>query len=127
MSFEEFDAFQEELERAEKEQEEKTKLNKKENEDDWGFSQVLQERQKHKDALRERLEAQNFSKKEIEKLFKIISDAEYEMEEVKKQYNYKAKIKGSGVKLQQDLLNIQAKMKENFDKEFYRILKEKRM
>ena len=55
-----------------------------------------------------------------------ISKAEQEMEVVKVQYNYKAKIKGSGVKLQQDLINIQLKMKEEFDKEFLKILKEKK-
>ena len=127
MSFDEFSVFQEEIEKAEKEQEEQLKLNKKKEEaDDWGFGEVLKERQKHKDALRQRLAAQNFSEKEIEKLFKIISKAEEEMEKVKSRYNYKAKISGSGIKLRNDLVEIQMKMKEEFDKEFMKILTEKK-
>lgn len=128
MSFEEFDAFQEELERAQKEQEEQAKLNKKKEEkvNDWGFSEVLKERQKHKDALRNRLLAQNFNEKEIEKLFKIISKAELEMEELKSKFDYSAKIVGSGIKLQKDLIEVQRKMKEEFDKEFIKILQSKK-
>lgn len=127
MSFEEFSEFQEELEKAQKEQEEHSKLNKKENEgDDWGFGEVLKERQKHKDALRKRLVAQKFTNKEIDRLFKIISRAEEEMEIIKSKFDYKAKIVGSGVKLQKDLVQIQLKMKEEFDKEFKRIIQEKK-
>ena len=127
MGFEEFNAFQEELERAEKEQEEQLELTKKNDKhDDWGFVEVLKERQKHKDALRKRLEILRFNEKEIEKLFKIISKAEHKMEEVKSKYDYKAKIKGSGVKLQNDLLEIQIKMKEEFDKEFKNIFQQKK-
>ncbi|MBE7708003.1 MAG: hypothetical protein E7Z88_04760 [Cyanobacteria bacterium SIG27] len=125
MSFEDFQEIQEQLERAQKEQEQKEKLQKEEQIDDFGFSEVLEERQKHKDALRERLEKQNFSKKEIEKLFDIISKAEIEMEEVKAKFDYKAKVPGSGVKLQQDLIDIQKKMKLEFDIEFYKILLKK--
>ena len=126
MSFEEFQEFQEQLERAQKEEEQKEKLKKEEHIDDFGFSKVLEERQKHKDALRRRLEILKFNEKEINKLFEIISKAEVEMEEVKAKYDYKAKIAGSGVKLQNDLIAIQKKMKEDFDKEFKRIIEKKR-
>lgn len=126
MSFEEFQEFQEQLERAQKEQEQKEMLQKPEQIDDFGFSKVLDERQKHKDSLRRRLEIQKFSENEIDKLFKIISKAEIEMEEVKSKFDYKAKIRGSGVKLQQDLIAIQKKMKEDFDKEFKKIIEKKR-
>lgn len=124
MSFEDFSEFQNELERA---QDELDKINKQEQKtDDFGFSEVLKERQKHKDALRLRLERQNFTKKEIEKLFKIISKAEDEMEKIKAKFDYKAKVVGSGVKLQKDLIDVQKKMKEEFDREFGKILNEKR-
>ena len=126
MSFEEFQEIQEQLERAQKEQEQKEKLQKEEHIDDFGFSKVLEERQKHKDGLRRRLEIMQFSEKEIDKLFKIIEKAEVNMEEVKAKFDYKAKIKGSGVKLQQDLIAIQLKMKEDFDKEYKRIIEKKR-
>ena len=80
MSFDEFYDFQEEIEKAQKEQDEQEKLNRNDQFDDFGFGEVLEERQKHKYALRERLEKQNFTSKEIEKLFNIISKAEEEME-----------------------------------------------
>ena len=129
MSFEEFQEFQElqeQLERAQKEQEQKEKLQKEDKIDDFGFSKVLEERQKHKDSLRRRLEILKFSESEIEKLFKIISKAEIEMEEIKAKFDYKAKIRGSGYKLQQDLIAIQKKMKEDFDKEFSKIIEKKK-
>lgn len=124
MSFEDLNAFQNELERA---QDELEKIQEQqEKPDDFGFSEVLKERQKHKDALRVRLEKQNFSEKEIEKLFKIISKAEEEMEKVKAKFDYKAKIPGSGLKLQKDLTDIQNIMKKEFDLEFYKILQSKK-
>ena len=127
MSFEEFEAFQKEIEQAQKEQEEQSELNKKlEEPDDWGFSEVLKERQKHKDSLKKRLENLKFNEKEIQRLFKIISKAEFEMEKVKQGYDYKSKIPGSGVKLRDSLVAIQNKMKEDFDKEFQRIIIEKK-
>ena len=66
MSFEDFNLFQEELERAQNEAEQEAKLAKEEI-DDFGFSEVLKERQKHKDALRVRLEKQNFTEKDLYK------------------------------------------------------------
>lgn len=124
MNFDDISEFQNQLEQAQKDLEEIQKQEEKSN--DFGFSEVLKERQKHKNALRERLEKQDFTKKEIEKLFKIISKAEDEMEKIKAKFDYKAKIPGSGIKLQTDLIEVQKKMKKEFDIEFYKILQAKK-
>ena len=125
MSNDDFFLFQEELEQAqvEVEKEHQEIIEKK---DDYGFAQVLAERQKKKEALKERLVKQNFSEKEIEKLFKIIEKAEDEMEKIKKAYDYKAKIKGASVKMRDDLIAVQNKMKKDFDEEFIKMLKQKK-
>ncbi len=125
MSFDEFQEFQNELEKAEKEINAPKEQAKKE-EDDFGYKEVLAERQKHKDALKERLIKQNFTQKEIDKLFKIISKAEIDMEKVKSAYNYKSKIPGAGIKLRDTLIEIQNKMKADFDKEFNEMILKKK-
>ena len=125
MNNDELFEFQQQLEQAqvEVEKEHQEIIEKK---DDYGFAQVLAERQKKKEALKERLVKQNFSEKEIEKLFKIIEKAEDEMEKIKKAYDYKAKIKGASVKMRDDLIAVQNKMKKDFDEEFIKMLKQKK-
>lgn len=125
MSNDELFEFQQQLEQAQEEVEKEHQeiIEKK---DDFGFSEVLKERQKKKDALKERLINQNFTDKEIDKLFKIIEKAENEMEKIKKAYDYKAKIKGASVKMRDDLIAVQNKMKQDFDKEFMKMLNQKK-
>ena len=125
MSNDELFEFQQQLEQAQQEVEKKHQ-EVIEQKDDFGFAQVLEERKKKKDALKERLVKQNFNDKEIEKLFKIIEKAEVEMEKIKKAYNYKAKIKGASVKMRDDLIAVQNKMKKDFDEEFMKMLKAKK-
>lgn len=125
MSNDELFEFQQQLEQAQVEVE-KEHQEAIEQKDDFGFAQVLAERQKKKDALKERLVNQNFTEKEINKLFKIIEKAEDEMEKIKKAYDYKAKIKGASVKMRDDLIAVQNKMKKDFDEEFMRMLKQKK-
>ena len=125
MSNDELFEFQQQLEQAQVEVE-KEHQEAFEQKDDFGFAQVLRERQKKKDALKERLVNQNFTEKEINKLFKIIEKAEDEMEKIKKAYDYKAKIKGASVKMRDDLIAVQNKMKKDFDEEFMKMLKQKK-
>lgn len=125
MSFEEFEEFQQQLEHAQREEEQKEKLKAKTNINDFGLSEVLEERQKHKDLLRERLKTQNFSEKEIDKLFGIISKAELEIEKIKANFDYTAKIRGSEIKFKNDIDFIREKMNKEFNLEFYKILYEK--
>jgi len=124
MSFDEIFEFQNEIERAKREHENKENL-KKEYKADYGFSQVLEERQKKKDNLKSQLLSIGLSNEDIDKLFEIISKAEKEMEEVKKAFDYKAKVSGSGEKMYNDILAIQKKMKADFDEEFKRIYNNK--
>ena len=123
MNYDDLEEFQKELEQAEKEQD---KNQNKKQEDDFGFREVLIERQKHKDALKERLIKQNLSDKEIDKLFKNIKKTEDDSEKVKKSYNYKSVVPGAGIKLKNDLIEIQNKMKADFDKEFSEIISKKK-
>ena len=125
MSFEDFLEFQNQMELAQKEHEQKEKLTEKQ-ENDFGFSEVLEERQKKKDALKERLIAQNFTDNEIEKLFDIIYKAEEKMEKLKSKYDYKAQIPGAALKLRSDLIQIQVQMKKDFDKEFDLMIESKK-
>ena len=122
MNHDDLEEFQKALEQAKKEE----NTNQDEIDDDFGFREVLIERQKHKDALKERLIKQNFSDKEIDKLFKIIKKAEDDMEKVKKSYNYKSGVPGAGIKLKNDLIEIQNKMKADFNKEFMEMLEKKK-
>ena len=122
MNHDDLEEFQKALEQAKKEE----NTNQDEIDDDFGFREVLIERQKHKDALKERLIKQNFSDKEIDKLFKIIKKAEDDMEKVKKSYNYKSGVPGAGIKLKNDLIEIQNKMKSDFNKEFMEMLEKKK-
>ena len=122
MNHDDLEEFQKALEQAKKEE----NTNQDEVDDDFGFREVLIERQKHKDALKERLIKQNFSDKEIDKLFKIIKKAEDDMEKVKKSLKYDSKMPGLGVKLKRDLIEIQNKMKADFNKEFSEIISKKK-
>lgn len=122
MNHDDLEEFQKALEQAKKEE----NTNQDEIDDDFGFREVLIERQKHKDALKERLIKQNFSDKEIDKLFKIIKKAEDDMEKVKKSLKYDSKMPGLGVKLKRDLIEIQNKMKADFNKEFMEMLEKKK-
>ena len=124
MNEDELFLFQEELEQAQKEEENKQKI-KSQNDNDFGFDEVLKERQKKKDALKERLRNQNLTNREIAKLFSIIEKAEIEMEVIKRDYDYNLKVPGQAVKMRQNLIDVQLKMKKDFDEEFMKILKKK--
>ena len=103
MSFDDIYEFQKEIDRAQKEQENKENL-KSDYKDDFGFSDVLEERQKKKDTLRGQLLGLGLDDEDIDKLFRIISSAEKEIEEIKRAFDYKAKVSGSGEKMYNDNL-----------------------
>lgn len=125
MSFDEMFELQKEIERAQKEQENIEKLKASDNENDFGFSEVLKERQKKKDVLRSQLLSTGLDDEDIDRLFEIISKAEEEIEEVKRAFDYKARISGSAEKMYNDIIAIQKKMKIDFDEEFKKIYKAK--
>lgn len=94
-------------------------------EDDFGFSEVLKERQKKKDALRERLKKYYLTDKEIDELFKIIQKAEDKMEKIKKSVNYKTCEFGETIQMQNRLIATQNQMKNDFDTALSKLLKKK--
>lgn len=124
MSFDDILEFQSEIDRIEKEEEHKEAL-KGDSKDDFGFSEILEERQKKKENLRKQLLSLNLNDNEIDKLFEIIVKAEEEMEKVKRNFDYKAKIPGSAEAMQNELISIQNNMKKAFDDEFERIYRAK--
>ena len=93
--------------------------------DETGFNDVLFERQKHLAALRERLKKYYLTDEEIDKLFEIIINAEMKIEEVKRSFKTKDYTEEDLDKFQQKLLDIQNKMKEDFDKKLNATLKAK--
>ena len=93
--------------------------------DESGFNDVLFERQKRLAALRERLKKYYLHDDEIDKLFEIIMNSEIKMEEVKRSFKTKNYTPEDLAKFEQKLLDIQNKMKEDFDKALNATLKAK--
>lgn len=93
--------------------------------DDSGFNEIIFQRQAKYKGIKERLKGYYLTDKEIEELFKIITKAEMDMEAVKRKFNgekYKAK---DLVAFEKKLIDIQNKMKTDFDNKLNKILKEK--
>lgn len=93
--------------------------------DKMGFNKVIFERQAKLNALRERLKQYYLSDSELDTLFKIIEQAEMEMEKVKSKFNGKNYETTDMMKLQKDLVLIQKKMKTDFEKKLSDIIKAK--
>ena len=93
--------------------------------DKMGFNKVIFERQAKLNALRERLKQYYLSDSELDNLFKIIEQAEMEMEKVKSKFNGKNYETTDMMKLQKDLVLIQKKMKTDFEKKLNDINKTK--
>ena len=93
--------------------------------DDSGFNEIIFQRQAKYKGIKERLKGYYLTDTEIEELFKIITKAEMDMEAIKRKFNgekYKAK---DLVAFEKKLIDIQKKMKEDFDNKLNKILKEK--
>lgn len=93
--------------------------------DDTGFNQVLFERQKKLEAIRERLKRYELTEFEINKLFDIIIDAEIKMEEIKRGFKAKNCNTNDLDNFYDKLIEIQNKMKNDFDSKLIAILKNK--
>lgn len=93
--------------------------------DDSGFNEVVYARQAKFKQIRERLKGYYLTDKEIEKLFEIITKAEIDMENIKRKFNAKKYTEDDLKKFQQKLIDIQNKMKEDFDKLLMKMIKEK--
>ncbi len=96
-----------------------------EQEYDFGYKEVVEERKKHKDALRQRLYKYYLKDDEIDKLFKIIENAENKMDKIKNNTDYKNAQAGDILRMSEKLKDIQNQMKEEFEKELNKTLKRK--
>jgi len=93
--------------------------------DNTGFSDVIMARQFKLKSLRERLKKYYLTDKEIDNLFEIIIKAEVEMENIKKKVDYNKCTQHDLNNLYRNLLSVQYKMKEDFDKKLNAFLKAK--
>lgn len=93
--------------------------------DDSGFNEILFQRQSQHKAIEKRLKGYYLSDKEINKLMEIIIKAEMEMENIKRKFNAKKYTEKELFKLRKNLLEIQVKMKKDFDESLNKVLKKK--
>ncbi len=90
------------------------------------FDEMYAERKKHKDALRERLKKYALSEAELDDLFKIITKAEIEIEELKSQQTYKETYSAEELnKFGFKIFDIQHKMRKDFDAKLKKIVNKK--
>lgn len=93
--------------------------------DNTGFKEVVFARQAKFKQIRQRLEGYYLTDEEIDKLFEIIIKAEMDMESVKRRFNAKNYTEQDLNNFSKKLIDIQNKMKEDFDKKLQKMLKEK--
>lgn len=93
--------------------------------DDSGFNEMIFERQAKIKSLRERLKKYYLTEKELDNLFKIIEKAEMDIEKVKRSFKKKDYTKVDLFKFQKKILEIQVKMKTEFEEKLSKTLKEK--
>ncbi len=94
-------------------------------ENDDGFNEVVFQRNEKKIGLKKRLQKYKIDEKEIDILFKIIVNAELEMEKVKRKYKGDDYTVGELNKFKKQMTDIQEKMKNDFEKKLAEILKKK--
>lgn len=93
--------------------------------DDSGFTELVFKRQEKLKALKVRLQRYYLTDKEIDDLFQIIIKAEMEMEHVKRKFNSRKYTEIDLVKFQNKLIDIQKKMKKDFEEKLNKTLKNK--
>ena len=94
-------------------------------EKDDGLQEVIFQREANKKKLRNRLKQYYLTDSEIDKLFEIIVNAEMDMEKVKRKYTGDKYTAEELTKFRKKLFEIQDKMKEKFEKELSKLLKNK--
>ena len=93
--------------------------------DDSGFKEVVFARQAKFKQIKERLKGYYLTDKEIDKLFEIITQAEIDMENVKRKFNAKKYTEKDLDNFSKKLIDIQNKMKADFDKKLGEMIKAK--
>ena len=93
--------------------------------DDSGFNEVVFARQAKFKQIKERLKGYYLTDKEIDKVFEIITQAEIDIENIKRKFNSKKYTEEDLNNFNKKLIDRQNKMKEDFDKAVGKIIKEK--
>ena len=93
--------------------------------DNSGFNEIVFARQAKFKQIRERLKNYYLTEKEIDKVFEIITQAEIDIENIKRKFNAKKYTEEDLNKFEKKILDRQTKMKEDFDKAVGKIIKEK--
>ncbi len=94
-------------------------------ENDDGFNEVVFQRNERKTGLRKRLEKYKLDEKEIDELFKIIVNAELEMEKIKRKYKGDDYTVGQLNDFRKKMEDVQQKMQKDFEKKLAETLKKK--
>ena len=87
--------------------------------------QVQQVRELHKMALRQRLAKYHLTSEEIDKLFLIFTKAEEKIEKIQINMDYKKAKQIDLIEMQDKILTVQNKMKEEFEENLKKIIKNK--
>ena len=93
--------------------------------DDSGFNEVVFARQAKFKQIKERLKGYYLTDKEIDKVFEIITQAEIDIENIKRKFNSKKYTEEDLKNFSKKLIDRQNKMKADFDKKLGEIIKAK--
>ena len=93
--------------------------------DNSGFNEVVFARQAKFKQIKERLKGYYLTDKEIDKVFEIITQAEIDIENIKRKFNSKKYTEEDLNNFNKKLIDRQKKMQEDFDKAVGKIIKEK--
>lgn len=90
-----------------------------------GFNEVIFQRNEKKIGLKKRLKKYKLDEKEIDDLFKIIVNAEFEMEKIKRSYKGDDYTIEQLNKFKERMTTVQEKMQKDFEKKLAETLKRK--
>ena len=90
-----------------------------------GFNEVIFQRNEKKIGLKKRLKKYKLDEKEIDELFKIIINAEFEMEKIKRSYKGDDYTIEQLNKFKERMTIVQEKMQKDFEKKLAGTLKRK--
>lgn len=92
-------------------------------EDDFGYSEVIEKRAEKKEEIKKRLQGYYLSEKVIDDLLKIIDKAEEKIDKIKKSYKPKKAKPGDAQDMFDEIIKIQEEMKKKFEEELLKAIK----
>lgn len=93
--------------------------------DDSGFTEMVFERQAKIKQLRERIKKYRLSEEEMDNLFKIIEQAEIDIEKIKRGFKKKNYTEDDLVNFQDKIVERQQKMQTDFENKLTQLVKNK--